>query len=86
MILFFYPYIEHTFDAEVNVMENNMTREQRYALLDRIEVLNKVKALLLLPGLAMVTIGQAAEYFEVTIDAIQSCYRRHREELLEMKK
>ena len=41
-------------------MENNMTREQRYALLDRIEVLNKVKALLLLPGLTMVTIGQAA--------------------------
>ena len=64
-------------------MENNMTREQRYALLDRIEVLNKVKALLLLPGLAMVTIGQAAEYFEVTVEAIQSCYRRHRAELTE---
>ena len=27
-------------------MENNMTREQRYALLDRIEVLNKVNATL----------------------------------------
>ena len=31
-------------------MKNYMTREQRLALLDRIEVLNKVKALLLLPG------------------------------------
>jgi len=64
-------------------MENNMTREQRLALLDRIEVLNKVKALLLLPGLAMVTISQAAEYFEVSRDVIQACYHRHREELTE---
>ena len=45
----------------------NMTREQRAALLDRIDVLNKVKALMLLPGLCMVTMKQAAAYFEVTI-------------------
>ena len=59
----------------------NMTREQRAALLDRIDVLNKVKALMLLPGLCMVTMKQAAAYFEVSLDCVQKCYSRNRAEL-----
>lgn len=62
-------------------IEINMTREQRAALLDRIDVLNKVKALMLLPGLCMVSLKQAASYFEVTSNSIQKCYSRHRTEL-----
>ena len=49
----------------------NMTREQRAALLDRIDVLNKVKGLMLLPEIYMVTVRQLAEYFEETVDNIQ---------------
>lgn len=59
----------------------NMTRDQREALLDRVEVLNKVKALMLLPGLCMITVKQLADYFEETPDNIQKCYRNHKEEL-----
>ena len=59
----------------------DLSKELRASLVNRIEVLNKVKALLLLPGLSMVTISQAAAYFEVPVEAIQGCYRRHREEL-----
>ena len=77
----FLPIIEHTFDTEVDIVDNNLTKELRASLLDRVEVLNKVKTLLLLPGLSMITINQVAAYFEVPVEAIQGCYRRHREEL-----
>ena len=60
----------------------NMTREQRNALLDRIDVLNKVKALMLLPGLCMVTMKQAAAYFEVSLECVQKCFTRNRTELM----
>lgn len=59
----------------------NMTREQRAALLDRIDVLNKVKALMLMPEIFMVTTKQLAEYFEETHSNIQKCYANHKEEL-----
>ena len=64
-------------------MENqiNMTKEQRAALMDRIDVLNRVKALMLLPGLCMITMKQAAAYFEVSVECIRKCLARHGEEL-----
>jgi len=65
-------------------MENNivMTKEQRAALLDRIDVLNKVKAVMLMPGILMVTVKQLAEYFEETVDNIHKCYSAHKAELI----
>ena len=64
-------------------MENqiNMTKEQRAALMDRIDVLNRVKTLMLLPGLCMITMKQAAAYFEVSVECIRKCLARHGEEL-----
>ena len=62
-------------------MRNDLSKELRASLVNRIDVLNKVKSLLLLPGLCMITINQVAAYFEVPVEAIQGCYRRHREEL-----
>ena len=64
-------------------MENNivMTKEQRAALLDRIDVLNKVKAVMLMPGILMVTVKQLATYFEESVDNIQKCYANHKDEL-----
>lgn len=60
----------------------NMTREQRAALLDRIDVLNKVKALMLMPGILMITVKQLAEYFEESADNIHKCYAAHKAELI----
>lgn len=59
----------------------SMTRQQREALMDRVDVLQKVKALLLLPGICMVTVMQLADYFEETADNIRKCYYNHKEEL-----
>lgn len=64
-------------------MENNfdLTKAQRDALMDRIDVLNKVKALMLLPEILMVTVKQLSEYFEETEENIRKCYSLHKEEL-----
>lgn len=59
----------------------NMTKAQRQSFMDRVDVLNKVKALLLLPAICMVTVKQLAEYFEETPDNIQKCYQNHKAEL-----
>ncbi len=59
----------------------NLTREERAALLDRIDVLNKVKALMLLPEIFMVTVKQLAEYFEESEENIRKCYSTHKAEL-----
>lgn len=58
-----------------------MTKEQREAMLERVEVLQKVKMLLLIPRLFMATTQQVACFFEVDISAIQICYQRHKKEL-----
>lgn len=58
-----------------------ISREQREALAGRIEVLDKVKELLLLPQVEMATVGVVADYYEVDPDAIKRCYQRHRSEI-----
>ncbi|MPN59466.1 hypothetical protein SDC9_207187 [bioreactor metagenome] len=58
-----------------------MTKEERAAMLERVEVLQKVKALLLIPRLFMATTQQVADFFEVEVDAVQKCYQRNKEEL-----
>ena len=51
-----------------------MSRELRDTLSKRTDVLEKVKHLLLLPGIEMMTSKQVAEYFGVTTDAIKHVY------------
>lgn len=50
-------------------------------LINRIEVLDKVKGLLLLPQLEMATTKQVAEFYEVDSSAIRKIIQRHRVEL-----
>jgi hypothetical protein len=57
------------------------SRTARAGLSDRIEALDKVKALQLLPDGVHVTTALAAEYFEVEFEAIKKIVQRHREEL-----
>ena len=47
----------------------------------RVDVLDKVKKLFLLPQLEMMTAQQVADYYEVDLDAIQKCYQRNRQEI-----
>lgn len=54
---------------------------QREKYIERIEVLERVKGLLLLPRLEMATTRQIAEYYEVPLKTIETIYMRHREEL-----
>lgn len=56
-------------------------KEEREKLIRRVEVLEKVKALLLIPGTDFATVKQVAEFYEVGEKAIQSLYLDHSDEL-----
>lgn len=58
-----------------------MNKEQREALVGRVEVLDKVKELLLLPQVEMATVQAVADYYEVDFEAVKKCYQRHRDEI-----
>ena len=62
-------------------MNEVLTREQREQFANRIEVLEKVKAILAVPQLCMATTEQVADYFAVPVDTIRSVYRRNKEEI-----
>lgn len=57
------------------------SRTMRAQTAGRVDVLDKVKALALLPDGTHATTDGVASYFEVHADAIKSLVRRHREEL-----
>ena len=58
-----------------------ISRELRDKCAGRYEVLEKVKALLLIPGTEFATIQQVADYYEVDIETIQKVYQRNKLEL-----
>ncbi|MCP1185057.1 hypothetical protein [Paenibacillus sp. 1781tsa1] len=55
----------------------------RNEYIEKTEILNKVKALSLLPDGENMTIRQAAEYYEVSIETIRKTIQRNRQELSE---
>ncbi|MFE4051434.1 restriction endonuclease [Streptomyces sp. YIM B13518] len=57
------------------------SRTLRHSVLDRTDVLDRVKALSLLPDGMHVTTAMVAAYFDVTTEAIRQLKARHREEL-----
>lgn len=60
------------------LLESKTLRE---SVINRTEVLDRVKKLTMLPDDLHVTIEMAANYYEVGSDAIESVIRRHRDEL-----
>ncbi|MGH0682998.1 hypothetical protein [Bacillus mycoides] len=56
-------------------------RAKRDELADRIDILEKVKAVVLLPNVGMLTARQIAEYYETDLKTIQKIYSRHRAEI-----
>lgn len=63
---------------EKDLLENNKTREE---FLERVDVLEKVKELILLGDSELATTQQVADYYEVGFEAIQSLVKDNREEL-----
>ncbi len=59
------------------------SRQMREKYADRVEVLDKVKLLFLIPELECMTTQQIAEYYEVDVDAIQKTCQRNKGELVE---
>ncbi|WP_237699869.1 hypothetical protein [Alicyclobacillus acidocaldarius] len=57
-------------------------RELRDRLADRTDVLEKVKALVLLPDDLHATVEMVADYYEVGVEAIKSLIKDHRDELI----
>ena len=55
--------------------------ELRNKLIDRVDVLNKVKELFLIPKLEMMSLSMVADFYEVDEPAVKMCWNRHRDEL-----
>ena len=60
-----------------NLTDNKELRE-RY--ISRVEVLDKVKKLMMIPGMELMTIRQVAEYYEVDVETVQKQYKRNKGE------
>lgn len=61
-----------------NLIEMSDLRDQ---LINRVEVLSKVKQLFLIPELNMVTSKMVADFYEVDAHTLQVCYKRNKEEI-----
>lgn len=55
--------------------------ELREKFIDRIDVLDKVKNLMLLPLTECMTVTQIADFYEVHYDTVKACYDRHKKEI-----
>ena len=61
--------------TENEILESKELREE---LLSRVEVLDKVKTLFLLPKLEMMTTQQVADYYVVDVESVKKCYARNK--------
>ena len=70
-------------NANVNTQIDNMvdSKEERQKYIDRVEVLEKVKKIFLIPQLDMMTIHQVADFYEVELKTISQCVIRNSDEI-----
>lgn len=61
-----------------NILDDKSFREQ---YISRVEVLDKVKKLLLIPEMECMTIRQVADYYEVDYKTLRRCYDRNKAEI-----
>ena len=64
---------------EQTIMDYRQVREE---YIDRVDVLDKVKNLLVIPAMECMTMKQVADYYEVSIEAIKGTYKYHKEEFV----
>lgn len=67
--------------AVKNEMDFLINEDLRNKMLAKVEVLNKVKGLMLLPNTELMTTKMVAEYFEVDVETIKKSVTRNKEEL-----
>lgn len=58
-------------------------KELREQYIDRVDVLEKVKSLIMLPDVELMTVSQVADFYEVEIDTVKKVYQRNRAEINE---
>lgn len=63
--------------TEESILDSKKLRDK---MSDRIEVLEKVKQLFLIPEMECMTVKQVADYFEVNVDAVKRQYQRNQDE------
>ena len=63
---------------ELSIVNDKHLRER---CSERTEVLDKVKTLVLMPQLGMMTLKQIADYYEVDLEVVRKCYLRNKEEI-----
>lgn len=63
------------------VAEMTDNKELRQKYIDRVEVLDKVKKLVLIPQLEMVTARQVADFYDVDKSIVSKCYQRNTSEI-----
>ena len=64
--------------TENEILESRALRDQA---MERLEVLDKVKQLFLLPKLEMMTTQQVADYYETDREILKKCYQRNEDEI-----
>lgn len=64
--------------TEVQLLEQKDLREKA---IEKIEVLDKVKKLFLIPDMEVMTTKMVADYYEVKLEAVQSCYKDNKQEI-----
>ena len=64
--------------SEETMISNKDLQEQ---YISRVDVLDKVKDLFLIPAMECMTMKQVADYYEVPIEAVRKCHRRNKDEL-----
>lgn len=64
--------------VELELVEKKDLRDE---YVSRVEVLDKVKKLLLMPELDMLTMRQVSDYYEVSLETVDTCYKRNKEEI-----
>lgn len=64
--------------TNMNTLEDNKELRQKY--IDRVDVLDKVKKLLMIPSMELMTMRQVAEYYEVPYNTVKDCYNENRDE------
>lgn len=56
-------------------------KELREQYIDRVDVLEKVKSLIMLPDIELMTVAQVADFYEVDLDTIKRVYQRNKNEI-----
>ena len=68
-------------NQKINVDNMVDSKELRQKYIDRTEVLDKGRQLFLIPQLEMMTARQIAEFYEVPLKTVETCYRDNKDEI-----